>query len=733
LLGDYRWSSTAITFSFPTSSTQYGTSYYGSSFSNFEPLNETQKAAVRQILSMYASVSGLTFTEVTETTTDHATMRFAMTDDARTAYAFLPSTTDEAGDTWYNNARGWYDDPARGNYGYYTFIHEIGHALGLKHGHQTHGYGAMETAENSMEYSVMTYGSYVGRETFYGWLASQRGELFRDEDYAGLYVLDNGRPSVPPSLLATALVLQTYAGVSDDEAKQRADYDLRWKVALGIELDVRPFAKSTLQEFRAQLIIHEEQAAIFQASLEEAKRRGKFRTKSGEQRKLKVALDTSNILGRGAVKDTYNLLGDGIVKLARVLAKLSGQALAAWAEVHGYGRYVGQTSLKGTAEIDWSDTEQRRRFLGEIVTDADRLLEQARVARSDLEAGSAAEATLVEAAGLLSRVLMQDIERREDGPAIKDGVAKDRLLSVHDPEMRHGRKSASKRFDGYKAAVAVDTDEPLILAIDVLAGNAPDAEGALELVEQAEANTGCVVDETMGDCAYGSGETRQAFADAGRTIVAKVPTSTNQGCFPKTAFTLDLEATSATCPAGQTTQDFKSSPAGGGQFRFDAAVCAACPLRAKCVRGVGGRTVSVHPQERLLQEARAFQASPAFAEYRRRRQMVEHRIARLVQLGIRQARDVGTPKVRFQLLMAAAVANLTYLAMTDLLSGPDSAAIGLFAALLGLFLLALSRQLGPGRLIGAPDHLAAIRVTSRDRLLTSRPITFNMPGCRPGF
>jgi transposase len=577
------------------------------------------------------------------------------------------------------------------------------------------------------------YGAFVGRDSFYGWLASQRGELFEDEQFAGLYVLDNGRPSVPPSLLAVALVLQTYAGVSDDEAKQRADYDLRWKVALGVELAARPFAKSTLQEFRAQLIVHQEQAAIFQQSLELAKRQGKFRAKSGEKRKLKAALDTTNILGRGAVKDTYNLLGDGIVKLARVLAKLTGQALEAWAEARGYGRYVGPTSLKGTAEIDWGDASERRRLLGEIVADADRLLEQARVVRGGLEAGSAAETALLEAAGLLSRVLVQDVERRDDGPAIKEGVAKDRLVSVHDPEMRHGRKSASKRFDGHKAAVAVDTDEPLIVAVDVLAGNAPDAEGALELVEQAEANTGCAVDETMGDCAYGGGETRQAFADAGRTLVAKVPSPSNQGCFPKTAFTLDLETTSATCPAGQTTRDFKPSPTGGGTFRFAVALCAACPLRTRCVRSVGGRTVAVHPQERLLQEARALQAGPAFAEYRRRRQRVEHRIARLVQLGIRQARDVGTPKVRFQVLMAAAVANLTYLATTDLLSGPDSAACGLLAALLGLFLLALSRQLGPGRLMRAPDHLADIRITSHDRPLSSRPIVFNMPGCRPGF
>jgi len=581
------------------------------------------------------------------------------------------------------------------------------------------------------------YGAFVGRDSFYGWLASQRGELFRDEEFAGLYVLDNGRPSVPPSLLAMALVLQTYEGVSDDEAKQRADSDLRWKVALGVELDARPFAKSTLQEFRAQLIVHQEQAAIFRASLELARRRGKFRTKSGEQRKLKVALDTTNILGRGAVKDTYNLLGDGIVKLARVLAKLSGQAVAAWALEHGYGRYAGHTSLKGTAEIDWSDANERRRFLGEIVADADRLLEQARVARTGLDAGSAAEATLLDAAGLLSRVLVQDVERREDGPALKQGVAKDRLLSVHDPEMRHGRKSASTRFDGHKAAVVVDTDEPLITAVAVLAGNAPDAEGALELLEQTEANTRCPVDEAMGDCAYGSGQTRQAFAEAERTIVAKVPSATNQGWFPKTAFVLDLEAGSATCPGGQTTHDLKPSPAGGGPFRFAAAACAACPLRAQCVRGVGGRTVALHPQERLLQAARAFQASPTFAAYRQRRQTVEHRIARLVQLGIRQARYLGRAKTEFQLLMAAAVANLTYLAASpDHPTGADLGVSGLVSVLLGLLLVLASGRLGPRRPVGDLGVLNDFRraqTTSRGRLPAPLPTACTLPGSRPGF
>src|SRR5438477_7327434 len=278
------------------------------------------------------------------------------------------------------------------------------------------------------------YGEFVGRGTFYGFLAGQRGELFRDEDCAALYVLDNGRPSVPPSRLATALVLQTCDGVSDDEAKQRADYDLRRKVALGVGLDARPFAKSTLQEFRAQVIVHRAQAAIFRKSLELAQRRGKFRAKDGERRRLKIAPDTTNIPGRGAVKDTYNLLAGGIVKLARVLAQVAGLRLTRWAEQLGYGRYVTAPGLKGTPEIDWGDAEQRRQVLGEIVADADRLLEQARQARMGLEPGSAGESALVAAAGLLSRVLLQDVERGEDGPRLKQGVPDARLASAHDPE-----------------------------------------------------------------------------------------------------------------------------------------------------------------------------------------------------------------------------------------------------------------------------------------------------------
>jgi hypothetical protein len=224
------------------------------------------------------------------------------------------------------------------------------------------------------------YLDHVGRDSFYGFLALHRGELFRDEDFADLYCSDNGRPSVPPSLMATALLLQVHDGVSDEEAKARADFDLRWKVALGIGLEERPFAKSTLQLFRAHLILHERVRAVFRKSLDFACQTGYF-----QSRKLKIVLDTSYILGRGSVKDTYNLLGDGIRKLVRALAAIAAQKPKIWAGEHGLERYFG-SSLKGEASIDWDDPEAREVFLQGVVADADRLLMVAREAMEKLPA-----------------------------------------------------------------------------------------------------------------------------------------------------------------------------------------------------------------------------------------------------------------------------------------------------------------------------------------------------------
>ena len=441
--------------------------------------------------------------------------------------------------------------------------------------------------------------------------------------------------------------------------------------------------------FRAQLILHDKVREVFESSLRLARQSGYLK-----KRGMRVALDTTYILGRGAVKDTYNLLADGIVKLLRVLADVANIAVGEWAEAQGYERYFG-SSIKGEATIDWSDRKARRKLLGEIVADADRLLELARQAWVELPEDSAQRQSIVDGAELLGQLLLQDVERKsgdgdvdahahadaaDDGVSIRDGVSKDRMLSVHDPELRHGHKSSRRRFNGHKAAIVVDTDSQLITAVDVLPGNAPDNLGALELVEQSEASTGSVVEEAMGDAAYGDGGTRQTFADAGRRLVAKAPGRPDRKHFPKNDFHLDLAAGSCTCPAGQVTGAIVPAGKrtdGAGRvyrlqaFQFDGAVCGVCPLRPECIAAQGskGRRVLIHPQEGMLQQARALQQSADYDEYRARRVVVEHRLARLVQLGIRQARYFGRVKTKFQLYLAATVANLTLVAGKIGLSG----------------------------------------------------------------
>ena len=160
LLGTLKWASSDLTFSFPESASVLGASYgYGETTHNFAPLNLVQRAAARSALDNYAAVSNLTFTEISETSTAEATLRFALSDLPHTAWAYFPSKATEGGDTWLNQSSGAYSDPVKGNYANVTFLHELGHALGLEHPHERY---VMPGNRDSLEYSVMSYRSYLG-------------------------------------------------------------------------------------------------------------------------------------------------------------------------------------------------------------------------------------------------------------------------------------------------------------------------------------------------------------------------------------------------------------------------------------------------------------------------------------------------------------------------------------------------------------------------------------------
>ena len=168
------WGVNFFTYSFPTSSSYYtgfngGPYGSGEQSTGFQAFNSVQQAATASILNMYSAVANVTFTQIAETSTQSADLRYAESNQPSTAWGYYPSVSPEGGDAWFNSSSGWYDNPVLGNYAWLTITHETGHLLGLKHPQDVSGsFGAVPVSANSLEYSVMSYRSYIGASTTQG-------------------------------------------------------------------------------------------------------------------------------------------------------------------------------------------------------------------------------------------------------------------------------------------------------------------------------------------------------------------------------------------------------------------------------------------------------------------------------------------------------------------------------------------------------------------------------------
>ena len=569
-----------------------------------------------------------------------------------------------------------------------------------------------ESSQQSFLDASWSAESLLEGEGFYELLYREGPRLYPDEWFADCYDESTGRPSVPPGRMMKLLLLQTYEGLSDREARERMAFDLRWKAVLGMEVGEEPVAQATLVHFRARLQLHDKLEAAFERFLERAVEAGLL-----DPEEVQV-VDSTAVWGRGAVEDTYNLIGSAVRKLLGVTADRRGVSAETVAEEVGLEctAPAEEGSLKGRAEIDWSEEEERRAFLNEVVGEARALLRET--------AGEqATDPEVREAAELLARLLRQDLEPADDEPPageepegpersrgsgpsspesreaeagesrpepdpppelpddpvleagravqIRRGVARNRVVSVHDPEMRHGHKSRKRRWDGYKTHVSVSAESEFVTAVEVTPANQKDAGVAPQLMDQ-QREAGLAPDVQVGDMAYSPMELRVAARKRGTEICARVPPATAAGDrFSKEDFDLDLEAERATCPAGEVTDRWYGRKGeGSGYFAFDGATCAACELREQCtgkdpekMRETGyGRSVSVHARERLLQEARAKQETERFQQLIGLRPVVERKIGHLRRLGLRQARYLGAAKTEFQARATALVANLARMA-----------------------------------------------------------------------
>jgi hypothetical protein len=488
----------------------------------------------------------------------------------------------------------------------------------------------------------------VTKGSFYERLAEHGHEFICDEDFAGLYASEKGRPSIPPSVMIKALLCATHDKLSSDrETSRRTRVDSDRKAAMGVDDCFEGIGATTFSLMRARMVIHDADAKLFEKTLGKAVAAGVFKGK------LTAIIDSSPVHGAGAVADTYELVRKMAGRLARALGGHLDPALAAQA--------LEAAAVK--PDIDWQDPVARRAELEEMVLLALEMLDAA-------DAGDVADdAAVVEAADLLAGVIDQDVEVDGDHLGIKDGVAPDRVISHSDPEMRHGRKSASRRFDGHKLDVITDEDSELVLGVDVRAGNAGDGDGAVPLLEQVQQVPGIQVETLLGDMAYSDGDVREAVEEKGVDLVAKVPPVTNSGRFPKTDFTIDNDNKQVTCPAGNTTSTFRKVKDHKGRpataYRFDPAMCAVCPLRDQCTTSKNGRQIVVGRHHDRIEKARKAQADPVTKALLRKRPKVERKIDHLQDLGMGSARYRGRRKTRLQALLAATVANFKRLVVLD--------------------------------------------------------------------
>ncbi len=491
----------------------------------------------------------------------------------------------------------------------------------------------------------------VRRAKLFVFLRLHRHELFDERFQAELaeaYVdSPKGQPPVPPAQLALATILQAYTGVSDDEVIEATVMDRRWQLVLDcMNAEEPPFSKGTLVGFRKRLIERNLDRRLVERTVELAARTGGFGARA-----LRAALDSSPLWGAGRVEDTFNLMGHALRKALGVIAAVQGWGQAAGTAVMASLAGVPQlaaSSLKAALDADWDDPAARDHALAQVLRLLDRV--DAFVAG---QAGDQAAAAAVTAA---RQVRDQDIDLTSPAPALRRGVARDRRISVEDAEMRHGRKSRSVLFDGYKRHVLRDLDTGLVPAVGITAANRPEAAVTDDIAADLDA-AGWHLSELHIDRAYlSSALVRDRGPDL--AIFCKAWRVRNTGGrFAKDQFTLDFADVQLTFPAG-VIMPFEP----GRTVRFPKDTCAACPLRARCTTSSHGRSVSIHPDEALLAELRQRQHTPEGRAKLRERVAVEHTLAHVGHWQGRRARYHGTRKNLFDLRRVAVVHNLHVIA-----------------------------------------------------------------------
>jgi len=482
--------------------------------------------------------------------------------------------------------------------------------------------------------------------SIYSLLAEHGDRIVRDEDFAECYSGSQGRPSIPPSLLAKVLLLAYRDGLSDERAMDAVRFDLRFKVALDLPVDHPGFHPTSLVRFRARLLLHGKERLVFERSLELATELGLI---SGPAEQI---IDSTPMLGAAAVKDTATLVRSAVRKLIDAVRAADRDA----ADELSAGLRFDYSEPRRNPAGNWQEKAARIEMLGEVAIDATRALEAVE------QAGElTTDERVATAARLVREIVGQEFEPTDQERPRPRGRGRGRqIVSAEDPEMRHGRKTPARPFTGYKLHVAADATQPLITSIAISPGNEHDGQHAAALVDQQPARRRPA--RVIGDTAYGNIEVREELEQRKVAVLAPVHSSSpKDGVIAKDEFHIDLEADTVTCPQGNTVPIYKPRPSRPStdtrvaRFRD----CEPCPLSERCAP-TGTRDIRIRRREDLRQAALKQLSDPDERDHLKR---VRPRIERLLALIVhryqgRKSRYLGARKTAFQALWTAVIVNL---------------------------------------------------------------------------
>jgi hypothetical protein len=500
-------------------------------------------------------------------------------------------------------------------------------------------------------------GSLVPAGSVFAFLAEHRRDLFDDSFTADLFVSRTGRPSLPADLIGSVLVLKELYALSDPQTAEALKYDIRWKVACGRSLTDTSFHPSTLVYWRKRIAASDRPDRVYDKVAEVITETGIL--KSRRQR----CVDSTVFDDAVATQDTVTQLVAAIRKVARLVPGAGGVIAAVCTLDY---------AKAGKPDIDWDDPAAKKALVSTLVNDALAVLAVVCAPGAPQRDQAAADAL-----GLLALVAGQDVEPANDSDGtdgrwvIARKVAPDRVISTVDPKTRHTRKSQSVRRDGYRAHLACEPETGLITDTELaMATGETNTDAALGVtmahrdrfhpttdtsIETTETSVGGGL-EVYGDSAYGSGEAREAYRQAGHdTMIKPKPVlPAVPGGFTLDDFVIDHGEQTVTCPAGQTRPITPSRTVTFGKL------CTGCPLRAKCPTAKTGRSMTIHQYEALLRAARAQGRTPEFKQAYPTRSNIERTVAHVAtQNGRRiKLRHLGVEANNAWLRGRAAALNL---------------------------------------------------------------------------